>query len=146
MKSVTTGGALTVGGLSVFAWVAIAWEKEVGHHRAFAAGDLARLEQASLRLAALGRDGAQIHIALGTLHARQGRAAAAAIEFERSLRLHPTAAAWVALGRLHRGRGDLQAAAAAYQEALRLEPKHAVARQLLEQLGQSSSRLSSAEL
>lgn len=141
-----TSALITVGGLSVFAWVAIAWEKEVGHHRAFAAGDLDRLEQASLRLAALGRDGAQIHIALGTLHARQGRAAAAAIEFERSLRLHPTAAAWVALGRLHRGRGDLQAAAAAYQEALRLEPNHAVARQLLEQLGQSSSQLSSAEL
>lgn len=108
---------ITVGGLSVFSWIAVTWEKEVGHHRAFAAGDVARLELASTRLAALGRDSAQIHTALGTLHARQGRPAAAAIEFERSLRLLPTAAAWRGLGRAHQARGDFAAAEAAYRSA-----------------------------
>lgn len=108
---------VTVGGLSVFAWLAVTWEKEVGHQRALAAGDVARLELASTRLAALGRDSAGIHTALGTLHARQGRPAAAAVEFERSLRLLPTAAAWRGLGRAHQARGDFAAAEAAYRSA-----------------------------
>ena len=106
-----------IGGFSIFVWLGAAWEREIGHRRAYAAKDIARLAQASERLAAIGRDGPQIHIALGRLHAQKGNLEAAAKEFRRSLQLQPTAAAWRGLGKIHQARGQYEEAENAYRVA-----------------------------
>lgn len=80
---------LTVGGLCIFAWIAAAWEREVGYRRAYAARDIERLTCASERLRALGRDGPQIHVALGRLHQARGDLSAAAAAYRSALALDP---------------------------------------------------------
>jgi tetratricopeptide (TPR) repeat protein len=132
--SLATCALVTIGGLSIFAWIATTWEREIGYRRAYAAKDVARLELASQRLAALGRDGPQIHLALGRLMARQGRTDEAVREFRRSLALTPTPAAWLGLGRIHHQRGELAEAAAAYRAALAIDPGHDEARRSYELL------------
>lgn len=113
-----TCALITCGGCSVAAWVVAAWESEVGHRRAYAARDLPRLELASQRLKALGRDGPQIHRRLARLEAQAGNPEAAIRELHRSLELVPTRAVWMDLGRAYQARGELAAAEAAYREAL----------------------------
>lgn len=88
--TLATTALITVGGLSVFAWIAAAWEREVGYRRAYAARDVDRLTCASERLAALGRDGPQIHVALGRLHQARGDLASAATAYRTALALDPT--------------------------------------------------------
>jgi hypothetical protein len=107
-----------VGALSAISWAWATWEKEMGQRRAYAAGDLARLERAAGRLALLGRDGPQIHVALGRLKARRGLIQAALVEYQRSLALAPTAAAWVGIGRLREAQEHWRGALDAYQAAL----------------------------
>jgi hypothetical protein len=80
-------GLATAGALSALLWVAAAWEAEVGHRRAYAAGDLARLELAAQRLAAMGRDGPRIRVSLGRLYERQGAWQAARQAYEAALAL-----------------------------------------------------------
>jgi tetratricopeptide (TPR) repeat protein len=57
-------------------------------------------------------------VALGRLKARRGLTPAALIEYQQSLALAPTAAAWVGIGRLREAQEDWHAALAAYQAAL----------------------------
>ena len=118
----------TVGALSALSWAWATWEKEVGQRRAYAAGDLARLERAASRLALLGRDGPQIHVALGRLKARRGLTQAALVEYQQSLALAPTAAAWIGIGRLREGQEDWHGALTAYQAALTADSDDTAAR------------------
>lgn len=80
---------VAVGGLSVLCWVGATWEREVGYRRAYARGDVTRLQLAASRLAAMGRDGPQIHMALGRLWARAGRTDEAEEEYRRAYDLRP---------------------------------------------------------
>lgn len=118
----------TVGALSALSWAWATWEKEVGQRRAYAAGDLTRLERAASRLALLGRDGPQIHVALGRLKARRGLTQAALVEYQQSLALAPTAAAWIGIGRLREGQEDWHGALTAYQAALTADSDDIAAR------------------
>lgn len=118
---------VTVGALSAAAWISATWEREIGWRHAVAAGDVDRVARAAERLAAVGRDGPRIHAALGRLLARRGREREARVEFQRSLALQPTAAAWVGLGRLDEARGDADAAREDYRRALAIDPTHAAA-------------------
>lgn len=80
-------GLATVGGACALLWVAAAWEAEVGHRRASAAGDLDRLELAAQRLQAMGRDGPRIRVSLGRLHERRGAWQEARRAYEAALAL-----------------------------------------------------------
>ncbi|HKJ24760.1 MAG TPA: tetratricopeptide repeat protein, partial [Myxococcota bacterium] len=83
-----------------------------------AGGATAALE----RLRWMGLDHAEGRRALGQLLSEQGREDQAGAEFERSLELRPSAAAWQAMaGHLARS-GDLPGAAAAYEQALAAAP------------------------
>lgn len=119
--SITTCALIVVGGMSILIWISAAWEREVGHRRAFAQKDLERLAQASARLTAMGRDGPQIHIALARLKQREGRLDESMAELRQSLRLQATAAAWHALARVHRLRGEVADSEAAERAAQELE-------------------------
>jgi hypothetical protein len=123
-----------VGLLAAAAWVVATWEKEMGQRRATAAGDVERLEVAARRLALLGRDGPRIHVALGGLLAKRGVAQKALAQYEQSLSLAPTAAAWVGIGKLHEDEHKLEAARDAYQAAIALEPQNATALDRLAQV------------
>ena len=118
----------TAGALSTASWVWATWEKEMGQRHASAAGDLARLERAASRLALLGRDGPQIHVTLGRLKARRGQTQAALVEYQQSLALAPTTAAWVGIGRLREEQEDWHGALAAYQAALAADAGDTAAR------------------
>ena len=123
-----------LGALSAACWIITTWEKEVGHRRAYAAGDLERLRTAAVRLRLLGRDGPRLHVSLGRLEERRGRADVALSEYRASLALEPTAAAWAGVGRTLRARGELGAARDAFTAALALEPERASARRGLDEV------------
>jgi hypothetical protein len=134
LPALVTGGLVLAGLFSVACWVAVTWEKEVGHRRALAAADLGRVRLAGERLRFLGRDGPRLRNAIGRLEERRGQTGAAAVEYQRSLALSPTAAAWAGLGRIADRRGDRVAAREAYAAALALDPGRASLRRRLEQL------------
>ena len=64
---------------------------EIGYRRAYATGDLERVESAAQTLTALGRDSSRLHIALGTLRNDRGDREGALLEFGRSQTLFPSA-------------------------------------------------------
>jgi len=87
-------------------------------------GDLARVRQASERLAWMGRDGPSIHREIGAHLARAGRLEPARRAFERSLDVYPTTQAWLALAKVAEKALDWEGAIAAYQGALALDPNN----------------------
>src|SRR5262249_54965508 len=75
-----------------------AFEMERGVGAGFAHGDIARLEVADRRLRWIGRASPEVPLRIGMLKLRRGLLADAEREFDRSLALHPTPAAWLAKG------------------------------------------------
>lgn len=98
------------------------WAGDFGFAGAMSRGDIRAAEQAVERLAWLGRDGPGRRTELGRRLAREGDAADARDQFERSLALRPTPRAWESIGLLHEQAGEWREAASAYDSALALEP------------------------
>jgi tetratricopeptide (TPR) repeat protein len=99
------------------------WEREFGVKRAFEANDFARIEKAVNRLSRTGRDSPKLHLLIGHAHARAGRDARALAEYERSVALYETAAAWFAVGTLHANQLRWAPAATAYEKAAAVDPR-----------------------
>ena len=99
------------------------WEREFGIKRAFEANDFARVQKAMDRLSRAGRDSPKLHLLLGHAHARDGRDVRAMEEYERSVELYETAAAWLAVGMLHAKQEKWAPAAAAYENAVASDPR-----------------------
>jgi len=75
----------------------------------------------------MGRDGPDLRSELGVLRLEAGDAESAVREFDRSLDLLPTLAAWVNLGVAHESEGRMGEARAAYDAAVDLDPDNVTA-------------------
>lgn len=98
------------------------WQREFVINRAD--DDLQRILRASQRLGWVGRQNPALHVHVARVLASRDEMDAAAAEFQRSLDLHPTPAAWVGLGRVHAGRGEWSEASDAFAAALAENPEH----------------------
>ena len=83
-----------------------------------AAGARSSLE----RLRQIGRDSAQARFALARALERRGDRGGALREYERSIALRPSAAAWVQVAGLRRAAGDLEGVVQAFESAVTLAP------------------------
>jgi tetratricopeptide (TPR) repeat protein len=101
-----------------------AFEMERGVAAGFARGDLHRLETADRRLRWIGRATPEVRTRMGLLELEAGQLDAAEKNFDASLALHPTAAAWVAKGFIQSKRAQFGEALASYDHALALDPSH----------------------
>jgi hypothetical protein len=98
------------------------WQREFVINRAD--DDLQRILRASQRLGWVGRQNPALHVHVARVLASRDEMDAAAAEFQRSLDLHPTPAAWVGLGRVHASRGEWSEASDAFAAALAENPEH----------------------
>jgi hypothetical protein len=112
-----------------------AFEMNEGVGDGFARGDVHRLERAEQRLRWIGRASPEVRTRIGLLALRAGRLDAAERDFDASLALHPTAAAWIAKGYVAAKRGNFADALASYERALVLDARN------LEALSQSAYAL-----
>lgn len=92
------------------------WEREFVINRA--AGDLRQMHGASERLAWIGRDSPPVHTLIADLLAERQQPDAAMAEYQFSLDLYPTAAAWVGIGRVHASQGRWRHASEAFAAGL----------------------------
>jgi FkbM family methyltransferase len=101
---------------------------EVASKFLFERGRWAEAEEALKDLLARDAEDAAAHHNLGTVHARLGRAAAAAACYRRSTDIRPdSAATWVLLGHALRDAGRKDEAIEAWGQAVRLDPGNAEA-------------------
>jgi tetratricopeptide (TPR) repeat protein len=101
-----------------------AFEMERGVGGGFAAGDIHRLELAEQRLRWIGRASPEVPLRIGMLKLRRGLLADAERDFDRSLALHPTPAAWLAKGYVSAKEGNFALALERYDQALALDAHH----------------------
>lgn len=101
-----------------------AFEMDSGVAGGFARGDLHRLEVADQRLRWIGRATPEVRTRIGLLELEAGHLDAAERNFDASLALHPTAAAWVAKGFVASKRASFGEALASYDRALAIDPNH----------------------
>ena len=101
-----------------------AFEMERGVGAGFARGDIERLEVAEQRLRWIGRASPEVPLRIGMLQLRRGLLTDAERDFDRSLALHPTPAAWVAKGYVAAKNGNFPGALERYDRALALDPRH----------------------
>ena len=101
-----------------------AFEMERGVGAGFARGDIQRLELAEQRLRWIGRASPEVPLRIGMLELRRGLLADAERDFDRSLALHPTPAAWLAKGYVAAKNGNFARALERYDQALALDPRH----------------------
>jgi tetratricopeptide (TPR) repeat protein len=100
------------------------FEMDQGVASGFARGDVPRLETAERRLRWIGRSTPEVRTRIGLLELRAGRLDDAERDFDRSLALHPTAAAWIAKGYVAAKRGSFADALASYDRALALDGRN----------------------
>jgi hypothetical protein len=112
------------GALSLGVSAVSAFEQGIGAENSYERGDVARLERAERNLRWVGRASPELQLRIGLLHLRAGEFESAKQAFDESLRLHPTAAAWVAKGYVAAERGLFGDALVAYDSALALDPAH----------------------
>ncbi len=101
-----------------------AFEMERGVAAGFARGDLQRLETADRRLRWIGRATPEVRTRMGLLELEAGKLDAAEHNFDASLALHPTAAAWVAKGFIQSKRAQFGEALASFDHALAIDARH----------------------
>jgi len=101
------------------------WESEFGFRRAAESQDYERFRRAVERSAWIGRDSPGHHTQLARLALANKNPGKARRELERSLALHPTAAAWAVLGSLHEQASQWDEAIEAYRSAVELDPRDA---------------------
>jgi len=101
-----------------------AFEMDLGVGRGFERGDLHRLETADRRLHWIGRASTEVRLRMGLLELRAGRLDAAERDFDDSLALHPTAAAWIAKGYVAAKHSNFAEALVRYDRALALDPRN----------------------
>jgi tetratricopeptide (TPR) repeat protein len=111
-----------VGAACVAIIVTSTLEEEFGVRRAFAHGDVGRVQQASARLERMGRASPQLLANAGVLAVTTGDLDTGRREIERSLALWPTADGWRALGWLYQSSGEPEKAIVPYKTALELRP------------------------
>ncbi len=99
------------------------WEREFGVRHGFANHDLNRVRQAINRLERVGRDSPKLRVELARALSHEGATPYAKLEYQASIDLQPTAAAWLGLGMLEHGERNWDAAAEAYQECVTLDPR-----------------------
>jgi tetratricopeptide (TPR) repeat protein len=98
------------------------WQREFVINRVD--DDVQRILRASQRLGWVGRQNPALHVHVARVLASRDELDAAAAEFQRSLDLHPTPAAWVGLGRVHASRGEWSEAGDSFAAALAESPEN----------------------
>jgi tetratricopeptide (TPR) repeat protein len=83
-----------------------------------------RMIQAMQWLAWIGRESPSLHVHVARALGRSDRPDAAIAEFQRSLELHPTPAAWVGLGQVYAKEGRWTEASGAFAAVLSENPDH----------------------
>ncbi len=111
------------GAVAVVLTVAGTLESEFGVKAALARADADRLEAAVNRLRWMGRDDPALRSQLGVLLLEAGDTESAAREFDHSLDLFPTPAAWINLGVARERNGRMREARDAYDAAVNLDPE-----------------------
>ncbi len=117
---------LAVGAVCCVTMVLAEFEMEFGLRRAYARVDVSRMHTALERLRRVGRDSASNHHTFGRLLAAQGEPGGAIREYQKSVRLHPTADAWVSLADTLEGMGLIRQARESFEHAIELAPDSAV--------------------
>ncbi len=117
-------------GVAVMAFGTLA--NHFGVERSIANGDLPRLERSAALLAWIGRDSADIHTEIASLHAREGDFDSALASLERSIALHPNSSAWLNIGSIRERLGDGRGALDAYRQAAEIDPDDEEVRARLE--------------
>jgi tetratricopeptide (TPR) repeat protein len=112
-----------LGAISFAITFGVKWEREVGVRRAFASGDLARVESALERFTWVGRDSPRLRRALGRAFEERGNSQRAKIAYERALALYPSAPIWFSLAALDVKDENWAEAARAYEEGLKINPE-----------------------
>jgi tetratricopeptide (TPR) repeat protein len=97
-------------------------EIELRLRDALRSGDASAARVSLDRLRRIGRDSAQARIALARTLERRGDRSGALREYQRSIDLWPTAAAWAAIATLLRSSDDWPGAARAFEQAAALAP------------------------
>ncbi|HKJ23311.1 MAG TPA: tetratricopeptide repeat protein, partial [Myxococcota bacterium] len=90
--------------------------------RAAARGDVSRVEQATRRLAAIGRDSPKLHHQIALLAQREGDAERAEREFKKALEVYETKNVWHNLGAFYLSQGRSDEALDAFDHALAIDP------------------------
>jgi hypothetical protein len=110
------------GAVSLAIMIGASFELEVGVRRALERGDVPRAVQAARRLDWVGRESAQIHLALGRQLAARHEDGAALREYRRSVKIQPSPDAWLASADVLEAAGALEPAQQALERALALAP------------------------
>ncbi len=116
---------LSIGAVCFATLVFAEFETEFGLRRAYARVDVPRMRTALQRLDWIGRDSAENHLIFGRLLAAQGEPGNAIREIQQSVKLYPTADAWVALADLLDEKGMISQASEAFDNAIELAPDSA---------------------
>lgn len=116
---------LAVGAVCCATMVFAEFETEFGLRRAYARVDVPRMRRALARLDWIGRDSANNHLSFGRLLAAQGEPGGAIREYQQSVKLYPTADAWVSLAELLEEKGMIDPAREAFEKAIELAPDSA---------------------
>jgi tetratricopeptide (TPR) repeat protein len=116
---------LAVGAVCCATIVLAEFETEFGLRRAYARVDVPRMRRALARLDWIGRDSANNHLSFGRLLEAQGEPGGAIREYQKSVKLYPTADAWVSLADLLDEKGMIPQAREAFENAIELAPDSA---------------------
>jgi len=116
---------LAVGAVCCATIVLAEFETEFGLRRAYARVDVPRMRSALARLDWIGRDSASNHLSFGRLLAAQGEPGGAIREYQQSVKLYPTADAWVSLADLLEEMRLIPQAREAFENAIELAPDSA---------------------
>jgi tetratricopeptide (TPR) repeat protein len=116
---------LAVGAVCCATMVLADFEMEFGLRRAYARVDVPRMRSALERLDWIGRDSANNHLRVGQLLAAHGEPGGAIREYQKSVKLYPTADAWVSLADLLDEKGMISQAHEAFAKAIELAPDSA---------------------
>jgi tetratricopeptide (TPR) repeat protein len=100
------------------------YEREIGFSASLQRGDLGRAQLASERLARIGLDAPEVHVALARAALARKQPDVAAEQLRKSLALAPSVATWVDLGLVHERDGNYAEAERAYASALALAPEN----------------------
>lgn len=112
----------TLCGASAAVACATLWVQIVAVPAAFVARDAGRVRLALDGLAHVGRESSALRTALGALSERDGDTEAATAQYERSLALRPSRAAWAGIARLRASQGDGDGALEAVDSERELGP------------------------
>jgi tetratricopeptide (TPR) repeat protein len=118
------------------------WDRQVNRPERMSQRDFAGVSASLDRSAWIGRDSARRRVMIGHSLAKAGDHAAARREYERSIALHPGAAAFDGLGQLHALEGNWTEALVDFERGLEISPNNA---ELLARAGMAQMALGRLE-